>query len=416
LRASFSIDAALATLLCRFGEREMATTAYCLFETPLGWCAVAWRGPRIAGVELPSPTRGATQRRVAARFPEALERAPRGVARATVVGIARMLRGQAQDFNNIELDFDAVPDFHRKVYCAAREVPAGTTISYGELAKRVARPRAARAVGQAMGRNPFPILVPCHRVLATGGRPGGFSAPGGIAHKMHLLALEQRAPSQLIPEASPRMEIFAFPIAHALANLARRDRTLARLIARVGEFGMRREASTNAFTALTRAIVYQQLNGRAAASILARVEALFPRGARGMSARHCAMIDDADFLAAGLSRNKLRALRDLAARCEDGTVPSWRVLETMTDEAIIERLTTVRGIGRWTVEMLLMFRLARPDVLPVDDFGVRKGFMLAYRKSSMPRPRDLARYGQRWAPYRTIASWYLWRAAELLDR
>ena len=393
----------------------MVTSAYCVFETALGWCAVAWRGARITGVELPSATRAATRRRVTLRFPDAEERTPRGSARKAVDGIARAIAGEAHDLRDIELDLEPVPAFHREVYNAARELPSGATTSYGELARRLARPHAARAVGQAMARNPFPIIVPCHRVVAAGGRLGGFSAPGGTAHKVRLLAIEQRSrPRTSAPNAS-HAELFEFPVSDALALLARRDRTLARLIARVGAFGMRRERTANVFAALVRAIVYQQLNGRAAASILARVAALFPRGARGMTPTNCAALDDASLLAAGLSRNKLRALRDLAAKCQDGTLPSWRALANMSDEAIIERLTAVRGIGRWTVEMLLMFRLSRPDVLPVDDFGIRKGYMLAYRKSSMPSPRELARYGQRWAPYRSIVSWYLWRAAELLD-
>lgn len=115
---------------------------------------------------------------------------------------------------------------------------------------------------------------------------------------------------------------------------------------------------------------------------------------------------------AGFSRAKISALRDLAAKTLDGTVPTNRMIRQLTDEAIIERLIQVRGIGRWTAEMLLIFQLGRPDVLPVDDFGVRNGFRIAYGSSSVPTPKQVLQYGERWKPYRTAASWYLWRAAD----
>lgn len=115
---------------------------------------------------------------------------------------------------------------------------------------------------------------------------------------------------------------------------------------------------------------------------------------------------------AGFSRPKIMALRDLASKTIDGTVPTNRIINTLNDEAIVERLTEVRGIGRWTVEMLLIFQLGRPDVLPVDDFGIRNGFRIAYGRRSMPTPKQVLRYGRRWHPYRTAASWYLWRAAD----
>jgi 3-methyladenine DNA glycosylase/8-oxoguanine DNA glycosylase len=115
---------------------------------------------------------------------------------------------------------------------------------------------------------------------------------------------------------------------------------------------------------------------------------------------------------AGLSRSKLLSLRDLAQKAEDGVIPTFDGIRGMADETIIDRLSAVRGIGRWTAEMLLIFRLGRPDVLPVDDFGVRKGFAIAFDKSEQPSPKELAAYGARWQPYRTAASWYLWRVAE----
>lgn len=199
----------------------------------------------------------------------------------------------------------------------------------------------------------------------------------------------------------------------ALKHLRASDDKLAALIERVGPLRMEINATHDLFLALARAIVYQQLHGKAAATILRRVCELFPASGEGcFTATDIADCIDEHLRGAGLSQNKLLALRDLATKTLDGTLPSLDELHALDDATIIERLTRVRGIGRWTVEMLLMFRLGRPDVLPVDDFGVRKGYMLAFNKRKMPTPKQLAAYGTRWAPYRSVASWYLWRAAD----
>jgi len=199
--------------------------------------------------------------------------------------------------------------------------------------------------------------------------------------------------------------------AAALLHVSQSDPQLGRLIEQVGEFRLRPEPSQSLFTALLRSIVYQQLSGRAAATILGRVQRLFPRSAPTPGA----LLDmTPDRLrAAGLSAAKTLAVRDLAARTLDGTVPSLARIRRMDDEEIIERLTAVRGIGRWTAEMLLIFRLGRPDVLPLTDLGVRKGFGLTFRRGRLPTSSMMARRGERWRPYRSVASWYLWRALEL---
>jgi 3-methyladenine DNA glycosylase/8-oxoguanine DNA glycosylase len=187
---------------------------------------------------------------------------------------------------------------------------------------------------------------------------------------------------------------------------------LARLIDAVGPFRMRLKRLPSVFAALTEAIVYQQLHGKAAATIHSRLCALFPGSRSGPTAKQLMQTSDEALRGVGLSRPKLAALRDLARRALDGEVPGLAAVHQMDDETVIERLSQVRGIGRWTAEMLLMFRLGRPDVLPVDDFGIRKGFAVAFRKRAMPSPDAVAKHGNRWRPYRTVASWYLWRAAE----
>lgn len=200
----------------------------------------------------------------------------------------------------------------------------------------------------------------------------------------------------------------------AVVHLCATDPTLAKLIEVVGPCRLEIERERDTFTSLSRAIVYQQLTGKAAATIYGRVCAAATGRATGvLSADGLGGLDDVALRGAGLSRSKLLALRDLAARTQAGEVPSLARLQRLDDEQIIELLTRIRGVGRWTVEMLLMFRLGRPDVLPVGDYGVRKGFARAFRKRELPTPAVLAKRGARWAPHRTVASWYLWRATEL---
>jgi 3-methyladenine DNA glycosylase/8-oxoguanine DNA glycosylase len=165
------------------------------------------------------------------------------------------------------------------------------------------------------------------------------------------------------------------------------------------------------FDALLRSIVYQQLSGKAAATILSRVVALYAPASAPDPAAVLAT-DDAVLRSAGLSRNKGAALKDLARHALDGTIPSLAEARALADDELVDRLTVVRGIGRWTVEMLLIFRLGRPDVLPVDDLGVRKGFQRAYGMRRLPAAVTLTRRAERWRPYRSVASWYLWREAE----
>jgi DNA-3-methyladenine glycosylase II len=197
----------------------------------------------------------------------------------------------------------------------------------------------------------------------------------------------------------------------AIEVLSSADATLAALIERAGPFTMEVRPLRDPFEALARNIIYQQLHGKAAAAIHARVIALFGNGK--LRAQDILAASDAELSSAGLSRAKLAALKDLAAKTLDGTVPTVARLRRMSDEEIIERLTKVRGIGRWTVEMLLMFQLGRADVLPVGDFAVRKGFALAYGLDESPKPKELEEYAERWRPFRSVASWYMWRAVEL---
>jgi methylated-DNA-[protein]-cysteine S-methyltransferase len=165
--------------------------SFCLFPTAIGACAIAWTDRGVTSVWLPEQTEHQTRARVIRRFPDSIESAPPPFITHAIGGIVALLQGEARDLTDIQLDFDdAVPEFHRRVYDVTRTIRPGTTLSYGEVAERVGEPDAARAVGQALGRNPIPIIVPCHRVLAAKGGTGGFSAPGGTATKLQLLAIE----------------------------------------------------------------------------------------------------------------------------------------------------------------------------------------------------------------------------------
>lgn len=197
----------------------------------------------------------------------------------------------------------------------------------------------------------------------------------------------------------------------ACRHLADADPLLGALIARVGPFLLRPRPAQSLFAAVARAIVYQQLSGMAAATILGRVRAIYaPK--RFPTPRDILATPPERLRAAGLSTAKTAALRDLAARTLDGTVPSMRRVQFMGDEEVIERLVRVRGVGRWTAEMLLMFRLGRADVLPVSDLGIRKGFALTFGQRSLPAAVTIERRAERWRPYRSVACWYLWRALE----
>ncbi|HVA45053.1 MAG TPA: DNA-3-methyladenine glycosylase [Pirellulales bacterium] len=201
----------------------------------------------------------------------------------------------------------------------------------------------------------------------------------------------------------------------AAAFLTAADKRLGRIIERAGPFTLRPEKIQSPFQSLLKAIVYQQLSGKAAATILGRVQAISPHR-RGIQPQAVLDAPDEVLRQAGMSRAKVLAVKDLAAKTLDGTVPTLARLKKMNDDEIVAHLTSVRGVGRWTVEMLLIFRLGRPDVLPLADWGIRRGFMLTYRQQEMPSPGELLRRGERWRPFRSVASWYLWRSVDLHRR
>jgi DNA-3-methyladenine glycosylase II len=197
----------------------------------------------------------------------------------------------------------------------------------------------------------------------------------------------------------------------ALRHLAAADPVLAALCARIGPCRLQQQRQ-EPYEALLRAIAHQQLHGNAARTILGRLAALADDGDALPSPQRMLALDDAALRGCGFSGAKIAAIRDIAHHARIGIVPTRRAAARLSDAVLIERLTAIRGVGRWTVEMLLMFTLGRPDILPVDDFGVREGFRRLHGLEAQPKPRALAEHGARWAPYRSTAAWYLWRAAD----
>lgn len=425
-----------------------ADMGFAMFDTAIGRCAIAWCGDRVVGTQLPETNSAKTRQRMQTRFPRTREGNPPADIARVVHDLVALLSGQPSDLGAVPLDLDGLPPFRRRVYEAARRIPAGGTVTYGALARTIGAPGSARSVGHALGRNPFPLIVPCHRVVAANGRPGGFTAAGGVDIKLRLLDIENAVPTNAAParttsarsvpdKTRPKKRASAttasaaggaaiplagaetppgrlgFDPAAAVACLRRADQVLAAQMPRLGPFDLPVRPTFSVFEMLAEAIVHQQLSTRAAATIFGRLRAL-GAGADGRPtpARILRASED-ELRAVGLSRAKVLALHDLANRADRGALPGLEELAGMDDDSIVARLTEVRGIGRWSAEMFLIFRLGRPDVLPLADQGLRRGVGLLYGITPIPTPEQVADLGERWRPYRTVASWYLWRVVEL---
>jgi DNA-3-methyladenine glycosylase II len=207
------------------------------------------------------------------------------------------------------------------------------------------------------------------------------------------------------------MSLLSFDLSAAMSHLGAKDERLARLIAETVQFRTSADAGESPYEALLKAITYQSISGKAAAVIFGRIKALSGNG-RPPSPEQILKLRKPALRKAGLSTAKILAVKDLARKTLQGTVPAREEAHKLSDEELIQRLVSVRGIGVWTVEMFLIFNLGRPDVLPIHDLGVRKGWAITYGKKHMPTPKELLAFGEQWRPYRTIGSWYMWRACQ----
>ncbi len=379
-------------------------------RTDLGTLAIGFNERGISRVLLPSADWNDLQPADLARAGLRNEtRPPREIAE-----VARALKahvgGATQDFSGVALDTQGAPPFLLRVQRAAQAIPSGETRTYGELAAVVGSANAVRAAGRAMATNPWPIIVPCHRVFSRTGF-GEYSAGSGVHTKLRLLWREGYR---------GRTSNVSFDEHAAVAHLKTADPRLGKLIDRAGPFTMQATAPKTRggpapFAALARAIIAQQLSGKAAATIHGRVAALLGRGEQGEidDPTSALALPEAKLRGAGLSQNKTLALLDLSIHALDGRLPTRAEMESMSDADIIERLTQIRGIGSWSAQMLLMFYLGRPNVLPVADLGVQKGFAITYGKRGLPSAQTIERAARAWSPYASVASWYLWRAVEI---
>jgi len=212
-------------------------------------------------------------------------------------------------------------------------------------------------------------------------------------------------------------ETIALPFDHikAHAHLSGLDKRLAKLIEKTGAFQFKLDTCDSVYESLLEAITHQSISGKAARTIFGRINALGTEG-RCPTPQQILAATDQTLREAGLSYAKAASMKDLAQKTLDGIVPTLEEAHALSDEELVARLISVRGIGAWTVEMFLIFRLGRPDVLPIHDYGVQKGFALTYGKKAIPKPRELAAFGERWRPYRTVASWYMWRAVDVYGK
>jgi O-6-methylguanine DNA methyltransferase len=323
--------------------------------------------------------------------------------------IKRHLAGEPVRYDDLPLAPAARP-FAGRVREALARVGWGDTITYGALAAEAGAPGGARAVGGVMADNPLPLVVPCHRVLPSGGGLGGFSAPGGTATKFQLLHLEGVWPAPPAPDAVTSLtEPLIAEAAHRW--LSSREPRLAPALTRTGVWRPTSSFPGQPFASLAQAVVYQQLAGAAAGSIFRRVQALFGCASDAFpSPTEVATRSLEELGTAGLSAAKAGTILALAQRTAPAGDLDLDFLETGPWDAVSEALMTIRGIGPWTVEMFGLFHRHHPDLLPLGDLGVRRAAGQIFGDGRDMAPNRLARLGRRWRPFRSVVTWHLWNS------
>lgn len=383
---------------------------YHIFSADDGFAAILWNPDgHLTGIILPEKSRRKLEKAIAQKFPGASAGNPDLPAAELCRNIADYFAGKPFQCPALKIDFGNASPFSVEVYNELMRVQAGTTLSYKELGARIGKPEAARAVGRAVACNPLPLLVPCHRVIAQNGSIGGFSSNSGTTQKEKMLAIEgvQFNHGRICKPPAHSDE----QVRKGIKHLSKVDPQLGNWIRRLPKFQLQSDNFSSPFQALLEAIVYQQLTGKAAATIFSRLLALF--GAeKTVNPLDIVRAKDPELRKVGLSGQKILAVRDLAEKTLAGELPDLQKLQTMDDEKIISTLTKIRGIGRWTAEMLLIFKLGRIDVLAADDYGLKKGLAILRAKQNLPSSKELKDEGSIWQPFRTIACWYLWRIAE----
>ena len=371
------------------------SSGFYLFDTPIGYCAIGWTPKGIDHLQLPADSLREIEKIMADKVKgrAAVENPPKDIKKIAQ-RIAAHFRGKPDTFLDIKLDLSKVTPFSKKVYSALRKIPAGQTVSYGALAAKIGNADSARAVGRAMGANPIPIIIPCHRVLALNGKPGGFSAPTGISMKVKMLYFEGVILNQ--------------EHENGVRQIRKSHPVLKKVIDAVGPYLATYGNIKNPYESLVNSILYQQLSGKAASSIARKFKDMYGQGSYpepGVMKK----INDEGFRMAGVSKQKAGYLRDLATKIYSKEVDLNRA-SLLGDQQVIDELTKIKGIGKWSVEMFLIFHLGRLDVWPVDDLGLQKGVQRILDLKERPDKKALMEIGKQWRPYRSIATWYLWRS------
>ncbi len=378
-----------------------------LFDTAIGRCGLAWTRRGVDRLVLPAVNPEATEtelhrlaqkrhqteaQRQSGTAVRQLWKRPPPPAGRVIRRIQTHLNGHPDALRDVPLDLRGTSEFFRHVCKILRRVPPGRVITYAELARRCGQPGAARAIGRAMATNPVPLLVPCHRVVTTDGRLGGYSAAGGTVLKARILFAEG---------------VVLDPVMRAgMDHLSRVDPVLRKIIQRAGPYAPLLRPPVDPYENLLLAIINQQLSLKAGATIARRVRELTP-GPDMPTPTEVSRLRDEQLRGAGLSRMKVSFVRDLAAYLADGRL-DLRGLRHQSDQEVMAALVSVRGIGRWSAEMFLIFQLGRLDILPVDDVGLRNAAGKAYGLENAPTAAALLELGEKWRPYRSMASWYLW--------
>lgn len=377
--------------------------AWVIFPVENAHCGIAWCTQGVTHFLLPETTTARMQKElqlVTAQHDPA-QKIPAWIARL-MRKISLHLKGKAQDFSAVPVFIEKATPFMRAVYDAARRIPAGEVVSYAELAQRIKKPGAVRAVGTALGKNPVPLIIPCHRIIAASGRLGGFSAQGGLDTKKMLLHCEG------VSVEKPQLMASAAQWRSGMQFLLQ-DKQFRQLHKQVGEFAFQPQHNAEPLDALIQAIVSQQLSTKVATTIFERVNQLVSKHGKPC-AKTLLSVPDATLRGAGLSGMKVMYLKDLAVHALQGKLPSRDEAHAMSDEQLVRCFTAIKGIGRWSVEMYLIFDLGRADIFPADDYGIRKAIMQLHNLPELPPAKAMAQYGAVWKPYRSIASLYLWRS------
>lgn len=395
---------------------QISEVFYHIFPVESFFAALVWKSDlRLCYFFLPEKSSINLEERISKINAKTTRAKPGSGIAEIIFQINCYFAGKPYDFKRVKLDFSNCTDFNTLVYKELRKVKHGTTTTYGALAKAVGKPGGARAIGRAVGMNPFPLIIPCHRVISSDRKIGGFSAHEGVGQKIVMLELEG---IEIEKGAKPKLKtptvLAPDSILRGIEFIKKSDQLLGEWIDRLPPLNLAIQNISSPFQALLEAIIYQQLTGKAAATIYGRVLQLFNSNGK-IAPLDIIRAKDSELRSAGLSGAKVLALKDLAEKALSGELPELKVLKMMQNEEIIECLTRIRGIGQWTAEMLLIFKLGRADILAADDLGIKKGLAIVRKEKSLPSSAELKKEGELWKPFRTIASLYLWRIADTMN-